>query len=192
MAVVFWNLKGGQGKTTLSLSLALLYGYGVITNDSHSPIDRVLPDKKALKIPQDEKVPIVKKGQKVIYDFGGYPDNRIIEVIKKAEYIVIPIIYKSPFDMQMTIDSIKEVQVYNKNIIVIANATKKGDFERVKSTIGEFSQYPVLEVKESTVFIKSLEKSKSIKELMESSRLFEYHYRKPLKQVEAIYKLIRD
>lgn len=191
MSTVIWNLKGGQGKTTLALSLALLYDYGVITNDSYSPIDKTLPKGKCLKVGQDEKVPLVKEGQKVIYDFGGHADNRIIEVIKKAKTVIIPIIYKSPYDMQVTIQSIQEMEAYNKNIIIVVNATKKGDFERTEKVLREFFKYPLLEVKESTVFIKSIEKKKSIQELMDSNKLFSYHYKKPLEQVEKIYNLIK-
>lgn len=192
MSTVIWNLKGGQGKTTLALSLALMYDYGVITNDSYSPIDKTLPKGKCLKIPQDEKVPLVKEGQKIIYDFGGHADNRIIEVIKKAKVVIIPIIYKSPYDMQVAIQSIQEMETYNQNILVVANATKKGDLDRTEKVLRKFFNYPLLEVKESTVFVKSVEKKKSIKELMELSTLFSYHYKKPLEQIEKIYNLIKE
>ena len=42
MKIVVWNLKGGQGKTVLSMAIAMLEGFYVVTNDIHSPIDEVL------------------------------------------------------------------------------------------------------------------------------------------------------
>ena len=44
MKLLIWNLKGGQGKTSLSLAIALEKGFYVLTNDVHSPIDEILPD----------------------------------------------------------------------------------------------------------------------------------------------------
>ena len=35
MKFVVWNLKGGQGKTVLSMAMAMLEDFYVVTNDVH-------------------------------------------------------------------------------------------------------------------------------------------------------------
>ena len=50
MKIVIFNIKGGQGKTSLAVNLALTLNAGVITNDVYSPIEKVLPEKQFMKI----------------------------------------------------------------------------------------------------------------------------------------------
>ena len=69
MKIAIWNLKGGQGKTVLSLSLAMLKGFYVVTNDVHSPIDDVLPEGHALRLGIKDVLPDVPDNIDLIYDF---------------------------------------------------------------------------------------------------------------------------
>lgn len=191
MKIVVWNLKGGQGKTVLSLSLAMLYDCYVVTNDVHSPIDEVLPEGKALRINNDEGLPNVPGDIDLIYDFGGYPDSRVIDAAKQASHVIIPIIYDSPLEMQVTINAISEIEEYNNNIVIIANKCQKGDFSKVTEVLSQFYDYPILEVKKSTAFAKAIEKKKSLQKIIDSNKLLAYHYSKPLEQARAIMNFIK-
>ena len=42
----------------------------------------------------------------LIYDFGGYPDNRVIQAVKASDWLIVPVIYDSPLEMQTTIKTI--------------------------------------------------------------------------------------
>lgn len=191
MKIVVWNLKGGQGKTVLSVAMAMLADMYVVTNDVHSPIDEVLGEDKALRLGMRDKLPEVPDGVNLIYDFGGYPDARIIEAAKQADCIFIPIIYESPLEMQVTINAIAEIEKYNSNIVIVLNKAKAGDYERAKEVFAQFDyEYPLMEVKKSTVFSRSIEKKKSLQELVDENPLFSFHYSKPLEQVRALLKLI--
>ena len=66
----------------------------------------------------------------------------------------------------------------------------KTTFDRAKEVLGKHFNYPTFEVKESTAFIKMVEKKRSIKALMEGNFLFGYHYKKPLEQIEDIARHI--
>lgn len=59
MKIVIWNLKGGQGKTVLALSLAMLKGFYVVTNDVRSPIDEILLEGRAHRMGINESLPDV-------------------------------------------------------------------------------------------------------------------------------------
>lgn len=190
MRIVVWNLKGGQGKTVLSLNLAMLEGAFVVTNDVHSPIDDVLGEDRALRLSMRDQLPDVPAEIPLIYDFGGYPDARIIEAAKTATHILIPLVYESPLEMQVTINAINEIERYNPNITIILNKAKVGDYERAKEVLGKFYEYPILEVKQSTAFARSIEQKKSLQQLVDESPLFSFHYSKPLEQLRAIIRHI--
>ena len=190
MRIVVWNLKGGQGKTVLSLNIAMLEGAFVVTNDVHSPIDDVLGEDRALRLGMRDELPPVPANVPLIYDFGGYPDARIIEAAKTAEHILIPIIYESPLEMQVTINAISEIERYNPNITIILNKAKPGDYERAVEVLGKFYDYPILEVKQSTAFVRSIEQKKSLQQLVDDSPLFSFHYSKPLEQLRTIIRHI--
>lgn len=186
MKLTVFNLKGGQGKTTLSIALALLHDFLIVTNDEYSPIEKVLPKGKTKHLKESEGLPKVPDGVNLIYDFGGKTDTRVVEAAKQSKGIIIPIIYSSALDMQVTIKAIREIEKFNNNIILVANRTEKGDIERVKSILDDFFDYPLFEIKKSTAFIKMVDEKKAISVLMDESYLFKYHYKKPLEQIENI------
>lgn len=190
MRIVVWNLKGGQGKTVLSLNLAMLEGAFVVTNDVHSPIDDVLGEDRALRLSMRDSLPDVPAEIPLIYDFGGYPDARIIEAAKTANHILIPLVYESPLEMQVTINAISEIERYNPNITIILNKAKAGDYERAHEVLGKFYEYPILEVKQSTAFARSIEQKKSLQQLVDENHLFSFHYSKPLEQLRNILRHI--
>lgn len=186
MKITIFNLKGGQGKTTVSLALSTLYGFYIATNDEYSPIDEVLEEGRVKHLEQGEELPEVPEEINLIYDFGGYPDQRVIAAVKQSDFVIVPVHYKSALDMQTTINTVRELEPHNKNIILVVNLTQKESFQKASEILTEFFSYPIFEVKESTAFIKMVEQKKSIKELMDDSFLYRYHYKKPLEQIEAI------
>lgn len=191
MKIVVWNLKGGQGKTVLSLAIAMLEEAYIVTNDRHSPIDEVIGEDRGLRLKASDPLPNVPEDIDLIYDFGGFPDVRTIEAAQSADYIVVPIIYESPLEMQVTLNALREIEAYNKNIIVVLNKAKPDDLERTKSVLSEFGfQYPIFEIKQSTVFSKAVESKKSLQELVDENPLWRIPYSKPLKQVKALISYI--
>ncbi len=191
MRLTVWNLKGGQGKTVLSLAMAMLKDMYVVTNDVHSPIDEVIGEDRALRMGMRDALPEVPDEIDLIYDFGGYPDARVIEAAKNSSVVFVPIIYESPLEMQVTINAIAEIEKYNPNIVIVLNKAKAGDYERAKEVFDQFEyEYPIAEVKKSTAFSRAIEKKKSLQELVDENPLFSFHYSKPLEQVRSLLKYI--
>lgn len=191
MKIIVWNLKGGQGKTVLSLALAMLEDYYIVTNDVHSPIDEVIGEDRALRMGMRDPLPEIPEGIDLIYDFGGYPDARIIDAAKHADMVIVPIIYESPLEMQVTLNALGEIEKYNDKIIIVLNKAKPGDYERARQVFEQFDiHYPVFEVKQSTAFSRAIEHKKSLQQLVDENPLFSFHYSKPLEQVRAILSAI--
>ena len=79
MSITFFTIKGGVGKTTLSVQVAQMLGYDYITNDGHSAVVDLLDEDRALLVSESEKeIPFFKN---VVYDFGGFKDLRIKNII---------------------------------------------------------------------------------------------------------------
>jgi hypothetical protein len=87
------------------------------------------------------------------------------------------------------------VKEYNNNILIIANKTRKNDFdiitELVKTHFPDDS-YPILELKETTAFEKILEKGQSIQSIIADDKLLRFSYSKVVEQFKEIVKFIKN
>lgn len=192
MKLTIFNLKGGQGKTTLTLALALSSEFFVVTNDEYSPIDKVLPKGHVKHLKASESLPDVLEELDLIYDFGGYPDKRVVEAVRRSDWLIVPIVYDSPLDMQTSIKTIVELENHTKNIIIVINRTVKDSFIIANAVLKPFFDYPTFEVKKSTAFVKMVEQGKSVEQLCKDNVLFAYHYKTPLQQICTIQNFIRE
>ncbi|MBL4621005.1 MAG: hypothetical protein JKY89_01265 [Immundisolibacteraceae bacterium] len=176
-SITVYNAKGGTGKTSLSLALALKTGNTIITNDIYSPIDDVLPSSKVLKLEPNEKVPILDYSSPIIYDLGGHMmDTRISQCLKQSKTILIPTLtdYTS---LKTTMYAIKEVEEFNKNIILIINkVSNEKEFFEAHKILSNFFTYEILRVKESKCFQNMFKNKKSIDEMMQENKLITRAY----------------
>lgn len=185
MKITVFNIKGGQGKTTISLALATLYGFYVITNDEFSPIDSMLDSEKAIHLAQDGGLP-TWPNRGLIYDFSGYPDELVINAVNTSRWVIIPVSYRSPLDMQTTLSTIEEIEQYNNNILLVANQTRPDSFESTYAILRSHYDYPIFEIKDSMAFVRMVEEKQSIEQLIAKKFLYSHHFEKPLEQVEAL------
>lgn len=194
MKIVIFNIKGGQGKTSLAINLAFSLNAGIITNDVYSPLEKVLPENRFIKVDLKSDFPNIKEDNlKLIYDLGGWIDTRCIKLLKEADLIIVPII-NDYINNQVGINSIEEIKQYNKNILIIANRTEKKDYEEIKMLITNFygDKFPVLELKKSTAFSKIFDKSKSIDDIIQEDKLLAFAYREVKDQLQKIVNFINN
>ena len=155
MIISVLNKKGGVGKTPISFSLAKDLGYFLQSNDN-SVVENIYPD----------MAKITSKPQLIencVYDFGGFKDTRINDIIKQAKKILIPTL-TSIVDVQATMATLKDVIEINKNIVIIVNRAKNNnkaielkeylddEIKKLDSNIN----IPIIFVRESSVLEDSL------------------------------------
>lgn len=182
--ILIWTIKGGCGKTSISAELILRLNYPAVTNEKGSMLTHIV-HKDRLKILKDgEKIPNLDVG--VIFDFGGYIDDRIKDAAKQSNFILIPTLPEAS-DIQGCINTIQAIKEFNKNIIIIANKTKgNGCLETVKSTVKNIGEYPVFELKESRSLPNIYLEKKSIGQMMKDKPLLKHAYKKINSQFDSL------
>ena len=193
MKIAIYNFKGGVGKTSIALNIVLSAkdDYGVITNDFYSPIEKVLPPKSVIKLRPESQIPNIPEDYNIVYDFGGYIDQRSANVLKSCDKVIIPTVNNMQ-ELQVTIEAIDKIEKHNKNIIIIANRLGRGDFEEVSRVIHKFyyNKYPILPLNNSKGINKIFTQKKSVQKLASESGLNRYVYRNILPQLEKINNII--
>jgi cellulose biosynthesis protein BcsQ len=176
MKITVYNFKGGTGKTSISMNLALTMDYAVVTNDVYSPLEKVLDDKQILKLSHADDLPIFPEDYDLIFDFGGHVDVRAIEALKQSRWVIVPTT-NDFIDLQVTIDCIDEIQQYNKHIIVIGNRTIRDEFNVIHAAIKKFYKHPIFEIKKSKAIPNVFSEKRSIKEMVGDGGLKAFHYK---------------
>jgi cellulose biosynthesis protein BcsQ len=191
MKLVITNFKGGVGKTSIAIALASLLELPIVTNDSWSPLQDLMPEGTFKKIEAEKDIPLLDN---TIYDLGGYADNRALPVIKEADYVIVPII-NTYLNNKGSVNTISNILPYNKNIIVIVNQATDKDFEFVKlnlNSIFNSIKIKTFLLKKTTAFDKMFLTEKTIEAIIESDKTLARPYKIVATQLKEIADYINN
>lgn len=180
MKISIINKKGGVGKTSLAFSLAKDLEMFLLSNDD-SVIEIAYPEMAKIM----EKPKLIDNA---IYDFGGFVDGNIIDIINKSDLVVIPLT-SDLNSFKKTASLIKEIK--NKNIVLVANKSEKEDFKEIEEYFSSHFNFPIFEIKNSRIWKKTFEEKLSVSEIKNSSKINQYVYRNSIDGYENLLDYIK-
>ena len=198
MSFVVYSIKGGVGKTTLSVQISQMFDYTYVTNDSHSSAHNLMPEEKGFLVSSEEydEIPF---DENIVYDFGGFKDTRINNIIKQANKIIIPTL-TSIVDVQATMATLKDVIEINKNIVIIVNRAKNNnkaielkeylddEIKKLDSNIN----IPIIFVRESSVLEDSLFDCEYVETKAGTNRFKRHIYRNAIEDMIKLKKILES
>ncbi len=147
MKVLFYSIKGGQGKTTHSISYAKHRDCLYITNDHESGTiniySKMFAENQLQVIKPDDSLNI-PSDYDIVFDFGGWVDERVKQISKLCDVVVIPLNHQSSADLMPCMKLVDSLSKYNKNIAILINNTDKSDSKELAQHLSE--KYPHLKV----------------------------------------------
>ena len=194
MKITIYTIKGGTGKTSIALNLALtLDGFGIVTNEPLSPIDQVLGRDRILKLEKNQPIPDFEPDMNLIFDFGGYLDGRVVEALSQSDLLIVPTINEQ-LDVQAAIDTLGMTEAYYcKSVMVVVNRSEKSDIDDCILAITKYRDRPNLqfvEIKKTRAMPNLMHGKKSIAAMVSEGGLKAYHYRPVAEQFRAIIDTI--
>lgn len=154
--VLFYNAKGGQGKTTLSVHYALYSGSCFYTNEYKVGTEDLYKEILTQKGRDPERFQIIARDEgrltiedKSVFDFGGSLDGKIPAVARACDLCVIPIHYQSKAELRPLFIMLSALAEFNRHILIVINNTEAAFIPSLESGLIRETSCPVKIVKHS-------------------------------------------
>ena len=126
----------------------------------------------------------------IIFDFGGYIDSRLVDVIKYVDACVVPISYQSKSEYIPAVRTINALAEHNDNIVILINNTATKLIPEVKEALEEaYPNYPLFVVNSSRYISRLANYQKTLFDLLDVGGGLEKHRIKEtlIPQIKAFY-----
>ena len=187
MQIATYTIKGGTGKSALSICLSLENDLGIISNDALFPYDHYIKDDNLLVVNPDEDFPSIPSDMKVIYDLGGYADQRVIEILKAVELVIVPMLTGDE-QQEICRRSIANIAQFNKNILVVANCYTEKEFAELPK---KFEGFPLLWFAKTKALDRIKEHKKPLSKIADTKFKRECSYKRPLEHINNLKDTIK-
>lgn len=193
MKILFYSIKGGQGKTTHAVWYAKHLWAKLLTNDFESGTadvyGSVLEPGQIVTIAPGEEIK-VSDDENIVFDFGWWVESRVLQATEMADICVVPIYYQSTADLMPAVKTILTLEKHNENIVILINNTALADAKELQGVLAErFPNYRIFIVNHSRYIARLADEGKTVSEMMMSFRGLHRHMIKPIKaQIESFYE----
>lgn len=191
MKILFYSAKGGQGKTTHAISYAKHRGALYFTNDFESGTVEIYKDvfpEDQIHIIRNEDSLSLPADLDVVFDFGGWVDERVEIIAKVCDVVVVPLFYQSMADLMPCIKTVNTLKELNENVVILINNTDKKDVDDLKKGLNKkFPENKIFVVNKSKFIPRLANDGKTITRLASENALNRYLLRDLLAQMEEFY-----
>jgi len=192
--ITVYTLKGGEGKTTIACAIALESDWAIITNDVHSDLTSALKEESYLVLDPHHPLPTKEDlyGANIIFDPGGFLDERMIDAIKMSDYVIIPVTeFGKKLNSERFMASVFEIEQYNKNIIIVLNKINDDTAKIAKEELKKQKyNYPVFEMKKNEAFEIMLNEGVPISQIVKRGGLFKRWFSQVDSQLQNLINYI--
>ncbi len=195
LKIVIYSLKGSQGKTSLSAAIAKEEGFGIITNEPHSPLHRIFSPKLLIKLKRSQLLPTPEEldGADIIFDFGGFLDDRVIAGLEMSQVVVVPIVDVDILNIEGFVSTINEIQPYNNNIVIVLNMMTEDNKQALRAEIGKYKlPYPIFEINKSKALRAVIAEGKAVSEFIKEGGLRAFWYKTVQDQLTNLIKYLKS
>lgn len=186
MVVSVFSTKGGVGKTVISYSLAKDLGMRYITNDFSAAVNAFSIKNQAKHVIKN--IPFYED---TIYDFGGFKDSNVDEIIAKSDLLIIPMVA----DVNSIMKGLQAISKYKHTRKLVVGNMVENEKDRKALTLVMNKYFPdekLVFFRKGRLLRNSLEEKKSATELYRESAKNKLHYKSQFSDYETVLNLLKS
>ncbi|WP_173939845.1 hypothetical protein [Campylobacter coli] len=183
MIISVVNKKGGVGKTPFAFSIAKDLEYFLQSNDN-SIIEKIYPEKAKI-------LPTPKKIDNCVYDFGGFVEKGVLDIIKESNKIIIPCTsnYNS---LLRTLETLNEIGNDDRVCILVTDYRDEKEKRQICETLeSNFTDLNLFFFKFSKIIENSMSSGASFTELYNENNLSRLSYTNFFNEYQRLLDFIR-
>ena len=185
MVVSVINKKGGVGKTPFAFSIAKDLNLFLQSNDN-SIIEKIYPQKAKI-------LPTPKLIDNCVYDFGGFVEKGILEILQDSDCIIVPC--TSNYNALLrTLETLNEIKECSKKIgILVTDYRDEKEKQLICETLeSNFTDLNLFFFKFSKIIENSMSSGASFTELYNENNLTRLSYTNFVNEYQRLLNFIKE